>query len=183
MINQRGISAIAVILVVLLLLALAGAAFFVYKQKQQENLPQTTAFDHVDLNEEVVLFLFQRIPRLYNRVLQLNRELTLIEAELVRIEALEQQYPSEKRIIDSERNLWLRLQKKLDLSAQTLKSAAESYYVAYMVNSRKGQELIDENIGAVISDIEEVLSESGEETRRLKTVTNQTPMDRLKNLF
>jgi hypothetical protein len=183
MTNQRGVSAIAVILVVLLLLALCGAAFFVYKQKQQKNVPQFTTFDHVDLNEEVVVFLFQRVPRLYNRALQLNRELSLIADELERIAELEGQYPAEKQIISSERSLWTRLQKSLNLSVKSLKNASESYYVAYMVNSRKGKELIADEIDGLLSDIDEVLSESAEETRRLKTVTKQTALDRLKNLF
>jgi hypothetical protein len=183
MTDQRGVSAIALVLVVLLLLALGGGGFFVYKKKQQENFPKTTAFEHVDLNEEVVIFLFQRVPRLYNRVLQLNNELSLISAELERIDELEQQYPSEKRTINSERSLWTALQRDLDLSAQTLKREAESYYVAYMVNSEKGKTLISENIEALLADIDEVLSEASNDTARLKTVTKQTPMDRLKNLF
>jgi len=183
MINQRGVSAVAVSLVVLLLLVLVGGAFFVYRQMQSENLPQATAFDHVNLNEEVVVFLFQYVPRLYNRALQLNNELELIAAELERIDALEEQYPSEKRIIESERTLWLSLQKKLNLSVQSLENAAESYYVAYMVNSRKGKELISENIGDLVSEIDGVLKESGEETRRLKTVSPQTFMERLRGLL
>lgn len=183
MTDQKGVSAIAVILVVLLLMGLGGGGFFVYKKKQQGNFPKATAFDHVDLNEEVVVFLFQHVPLLYNRVLQLNNELTLISAELERIDELEQQYPSEKRTINSERSLWTGLRKNLDLSAQILKRDADSYYVAYMVNNDKGKTLINENVDALLSDIDEVLSESATETARLKTVTKQTPMDRLKALF
>ena len=183
MTSQRGVSAIAVILIILVLLALGGGGFFVYKQKQLENLPQATAFDRVDMNEEVVLFMFQNIPRLYHRTVRLNNELVLIADELERIEALEEEYPSEKRIIESERTLWLKLQKELNLSVQSLKSGAESYYVAYRVNPQKGKELISDNIDDLISDIDDVLEESGRETRRLKTVATRTFMDRLKDLF
>jgi uncharacterized protein HemX len=183
MTNQRGVSAIVLILLVVLLLALGGGGFFVFKQKQQQNQPPATTFEHVDLNEEVVTFLFQRAPGLYKRVLQLNNELSLIAAELERIDELEQQYPSEKRTIHSERSLWTGLQKRLNQSVKSLKKDAESYYVAYMVNSAKGLELINENVDDLLSDIDDVLSESGTETGRLKTVSKQTPMDRLKNLF
>ena len=181
--NQRGVSAIAVILIVLLLLALGGGGFYVYRQKQAANFPQVTTFEYIDLNEEVVVFLFQRVPRLYNRFLRLNSELTLITAELERIDELEKQYPSEKRIIGNERALWLKLRKTLTLSVQTAKSAAESYYVAYMVNPQKGKELINEKLDDLISGIDGVLEESGSETNRLKTVSNQTLMERLKGLF
>lgn len=183
MINQRGVSAVAVVLIVVLLLALGGGGFFFYKQKQSENLPPATTFDYIDLNDDVVVFLFQSVPRLYNRALQLNNELTLIAAEMERIDELEVQYPSEKRTIESERGLWRTLQKNLNLSAQSLKSAAESYYVSYMVNRQKGKELISDNIGDLISDIDNVLEESYSETRRLKTTSGQTVVDRLKDLF
>lgn len=183
MINQRGVSAVAVILIIVFLLALGGGAFYVYKQKQSENIPPATTFDYIDLNEDVVAFLFQSIPRLYNRALQLNSELTLIAAEIERIGELEAQYPTEKRTVESERSMWLSLQRKLNLSVNSLKSAAESYYVAYMVNRQKGKELINENIVDLLSDIDNVLEESYGETRRLKTTSNQSVMDRLKNLF
>jgi hypothetical protein len=183
MIDQKGVSAVAVVLVLLLLLVLGGGGFYFYKQKQGQNLPQATTFDNVDLNEEVVVFLFQSVPRLYHRVVLLNNELALIATELERIDELQNEYPSGKRIIESERTLWLKLQKSLNLSVLSVKSAAESYYVAYMVNSEKGRELINENIGDLVADVDDVLQESSQETRRLKTVSSQTFMERLKGLF
>jgi hypothetical protein len=183
MTHQRGSSAIAVILILFLLLALGAGAYFFYKQKQKENFPQSTTFDYVDLNEDVVVFLFQSVSLLYNRTVQLNSELTLIAAELKRIDELENQYPSEKRTIEEERKLWLQLQKKLELSVQSLKAAAESYYVAYSVNPSKGRDLIRENVRDLVSDIDDVLKESNTETRRLKSTSSRSPLDRLKDLF
>jgi hypothetical protein len=183
MIDQKGVSAIAVVLVLLLLLILAGGGFYAYNQKQSENFPPTTTFDNVDLNEDVVVFLFQTVPRLYTRVVLLNNDLTLIAAELERIDELQDEYPSGKRYIETERMAWIKLQKNLTLSVQSAQSAAESYYVAYMVNNEKGRELISDNVGDLVSDIDDALKESGQETRRLKTVSNQTLMERLKGLF
>lgn len=183
MLNPKGVSATALILVLLLLLVLAGVSFFVYKQKQEQSLPQTTTFDNVDLNEEVVIFLFQRIPSLYRRVAQLNNELALIAAELERIDELEAAYPSGKRIIGTERTLWIKLQKDLNVMVQSTRSSVESYYVAYMVNNEKGKELISEDVTDLIADIDKVLVASNEETRRLKTVSSQTFMEKLKGLF
>ena len=183
MINQRGVSAIAVILIILVLIALGAGGYFFYKQKQNENVPQFTTFDHVDLTEEVVVFLFQSVPRLYNRIVLLNNELTLIAAELERIDELESQYPSGKRIIENEKTLWMKLQKDLNISVRSAQNAAESYYVAYMVNPKKGKELINEDLGDLVSGIDKVLEESNQETRRLKTVSNQSFLERVKGLF
>lgn len=183
MINQKGGSAIAVTLILFLLLALGAGVFILYKQKHDQNTPRATTFDYIDLNEEVVMFLFQSVPLLYNRTVQLNNELTLISDELKRIDNLENRYPSKKQIIAEERKLWLALQKKLNLSAQTLKNTADSYYVAYSVNPKKGKELIRENMKDLVSDIDDILRESNSETRRLRSSSSRTVMDRLKDLF
>lgn len=183
--NQRGISAIAVILVLLLLLILAGGGFFYYRQKMiaKENTPPSTSFENVDLNEEVVVFLFREVPSLYSRVARIDNDLVLIAEELDRIQALEEEYPSEKRTIASERMVWLQLQKELLLAAQTARTASESYYVAHSVNEEKGRVLVEENIEELLSRIDEILETAGQETVRLQKITEETLLDRLKGLF
>jgi len=181
--NQKGLSAIAVILVLILLLALGGGGYFYYKQKQEKALPPQTTFDYINLNEDVSVFLFQRIPRLYTRVLQLNGELTIIAAELERIGELENEYPSGKRIVQAERAVWVKLQKSLLASVQSTEKNIESYYVAYMVNRETGKELINGSIEELLSRIDEVLETSKKETRRLKVVKDQTVLEKLKALF
>lgn len=183
MVNQKGISALAAILIVVILLALGGSGFFIYKQKQSRNLPPSTSFEYVSLNEDIVTFLFNYIPRLYNRIAKLNNELTLIAGELERIDELENQYPSGKRIIADEKALWMSLQKDLNHTLLSARNEAERFYIAYMVNNQKGKELIDENLDALVADIDETLETSTGETRRLKTVSNQTFVERLKGLF
>lgn len=181
--NQRGISALVLILIIFILLVLVGGGFIVFKQKQSANYPKVVTFDHVDLNEEVVVFLYQQIPGLYNRISQLNNELTLISGELERIESLENEYPSGKQFINDERSLWMRLQKELNTSLQSVHDASESYYVAYMVNPLKGKTLISENSEDLLERIDNVLAATLAETGRLKTVSNQTVTEKLKNLF
>ena len=181
--NQAGLSAIVVILILILLLALGGGGYFVYQQKQARALPPQTAFDYINLNEDVTLFLFQRIPRLYSRIRQLNTELTMIATELERIGELENEYPSGKRIVQAERNVWVKLQKKLQVIVQSTEKKVESYYVAYMVNKETAKELINESLDGLLSQVDDILEMSKKETRRLKVVTKQTFMEKLKALF
>ena len=181
--NQTGLSAIALLLLLLFLITLGGVGYFVYKQKQAQTLPPQTTFDHINLNEEISSFLFQRVPRLYSRVLQLNTELTLIAAELERIGELESEYPSGKRIVQAERVNWVILQKKLQAVVLTTEKKAESYYVAFMVNRETGKERINEGLEGLLSQINDVLEISKMETRRLKVVTDQTLLGKLKAIF
>jgi hypothetical protein len=181
--NQKGLSAIVVVLLLILLLALGGGGYFVYKQKQEKALPPRTTFDYINLNEEVSVFLFHNIPRLYTRVLQLNTELTMIEAELERIGDLENEYPSGKRIVQAERAIWVKLRKNLRTVVQSTEKKVESYYVAHMVNNETAKELINDSLGELLSQIDGALEISKKETRRLKVVKNQTVMEKLKAIF
>lgn len=181
--NQRGLSAIAVILILVLLLVAGGGAYFFYMQKQKQSQPPLTTFDHIDLNEDVSVFLFQRIPRLYTRVLQMNTELSLIAEELERIRELENEYPSGKRIVQTERAGWLKLQKSLQAVVLSTEKKVESYYVAYMVNKERGRELIIDSLDDLLSQIDDVLETSKMETKRLKTGRKQTFVEKLKALF
>lgn len=181
--NQKGLSAIVIIVVLILLLAVCGGGYFVYKQKQKQSLPPLTTFEYINLNEDVSVFLFQRIHRLYARVLQLNMELTMIAAELERIGDLENEYPSGRRIVQAERAVWVKLQKNLQNVVQSTEKKVESYYVAYMVNKETGKELINESLEELLDRIDDVLGTSKKETRRLKVVTDQTLMEKLKALL
>lgn len=183
MADQKGLSAIVVILLLIFLLALAGGGFFFYKQKQAKTLPPRTTFDHINLNEDVSVFLFQNIPRLFSRVLQLNMELSLIAAELERIGELENEYPANKRIVQAERVVWIKLQKNLQAIVQLTEKKVESYYVAYMVNKETGKELINESLEDLLSQVDEVLETSKKETKRLKVASKRTAMEKLKALF
>jgi hypothetical protein len=181
--NNRGLSAVVILLVLILLLALGGGGYFVYKQKQAQTLPPQTTFDYLDLNEEVAVFLFQRIPSLYSRVRQLNIELTVISEELERIGELENEYPSGKRIVQAERVNWTNLQKKLRAIVQSTEKRVESYYVADMVNKETSKELINKSLDGLLSQIDDALEKSKEETKRLKVVTDQTFIGKLKAIF
>ena len=183
MLNQKGMSVIAIVLVLILLLALGGGGYYFYKQKQKGSLPPQTTFDHIDINEDISIFLFERIPRLYTRVLQLNTELSLIAAELERIGELENEYPSGKQIVQTERAGWLKLQKSLQAVVQTAEKKIKSYYVAYMVNKETGKEMINDSLDELLSQIDDVLETSRKETKRLKVVKEQTFMEKLKAIF
>ena len=183
MTNQKGASAVLFILVLILLLAVGGGGYYVYKQKLSETLPPRTAFDHINLNEDVIVFLFQKIPGLYSRIAQIDTELTLIASELERIGELENEYPSGKKYVVSERAVWIRLQNSLQTSVQFAQKTIDSYYVAYMVNSEKGAELINESLNDLLSRLDEVLAQSKKETKRLKVVKDRTLMERLKALI
>ena len=181
--NNKGLSVIVVLLLLILLIAVGGGGYFVYKQKQARTLPPQTTFDYLNVNEEIALFLFQRIPSLYSRVRQLNTELTIIAAEMERIDELENEYPSGKRIVQAERNVWVKLQKQLQAIVQATEKKVESYYVAYMVNKVTSKELINESLDGLLSQIDNVLEISKKETKRLKVVKEQTFMEKLKALI
>ncbi|MBW2370248.1 MAG: hypothetical protein JRH15_20450 [Deltaproteobacteria bacterium] len=107
----------------------------------------------------------------------------LIDQELERLSELETGYPSQKKIIDRERSMWVQTKKQLTGSVSSAEKQLETFFVAYTVNKTKGKELINENVAALTGRIDSVLETSSEVTRRLKRVQKKTIKDKLKELF
>ena len=168
--NQNGVSAIVLILVLILLLGLAGGGFIAYQRLQNKNQPPVTAFEHMNLKEDVVLFVYNVIPALYNRLFWLNTEITLIDRELDRLGALENDFPAQKKVVKTERSLWRQLRKNLAMETSSAEKKADSFYVTYMVNKEKGKALINENLDLMLERIDTLLETTRKETDRLKVI-------------
>ncbi len=181
--SQRGVSAVVLLIVLIVLLVAAGAGFFVLKSRQTRDLPPQVAFTHINLNEQVVTFVFDKIPALYPRLLRLNREMTLVKGELERIAALENDFPDQKRFIRPEQVLWTSIEKRLAQAAATAEKRVEAFFVAYALNAEKGHALIQEEMESLAAALDEAIEISRAETSRIRVSTPKTPVDRLKDLL
>jgi flagellar basal body-associated protein FliL len=181
--NQDGLSAIVIILVLIILLGLAGGGFIAFQKAQKKNQPPMTSFEHIALKEDVVTFAFAVVPALYNRLVWVNTEITLIDKELDRLSTLENDFPSQKKVVKAERAMWVQLRINLSGEASSAEKKADSFYVAYMVNKQKGKEVINENLEELIERIDEILEAARKETVRLKIIHKKTLMDKIKGLI
>lgn len=181
--HQNGLSAIVLILVLVLLFGLGAGGFIAYQHLQNKNRLPATSFEHIGLKEDVVIFTFKVIPTLYNRFLGLNTEISLIDKELDRLSALETDFPSQKRVVKTERAMWAQLRKNLSVEASTAEKKTDSFYVTYMVNKQKGKEFINDNLELLLERIDATLEEARKETRRLKNIQKKTFMDKIKSLM
>ncbi|MFZ2041039.1 MAG: hypothetical protein WAV08_10115, partial [Desulfobacterales bacterium] len=108
-------------LLIFLLLALlagggAGAAFFVFNAKA----PSPDQFRQLTLKPEVLDFSREKLPGLYNEMLRLEHELTLIDGELKRLDEIEAAFPDQKNIVAAERSLWTKTARELQKTVSTL---------------------------------------------------------------
>lgn len=181
--DQKGLSAIILILILILLAGLAGGGFFAYQKLQNKNRPPATSFEHIGLKEDVVTFTFNVIPGLYNRFFWVNTEITLIDKELDRLSTLESDFPNQKRVVKTERAMWVKLRKNLFVEASTAEKKTDGFYVTYMVNKEKGKEAINENLELILERIDLVLEETRKETSRLKVVQKKTLLDKIKGMI
>ncbi len=154
-------------LLIFLLLALlagggAGAAFFVFRAKA----PSPDQFRQLTLKPEVLDFSREKLPGLYNEMLRLEHELTLIDGELKRLDEIEAAFPDQKNIVAAERSLWTKTARELQKTVSTLEKQLQTLYVGYLVNHDSGLAAIAPQQQQMVEALQAALAASGALTAR-----------------
>ena len=135
----------------------------------------------LQLKEDIIAFVFSRMPNIYSGLVKLDDEIGLIEKELERLKEIESEFPKQKKIILTERNNWNKVKHSLQTSLLNLEKKVESIYVTYLVNKEKGIELMDKSTKSLITDIDQTLEVSSPHTKRLIVVGKKSFIVNLKN--
>lgn len=128
----------------------------------------------IQLKEDIITFIFSRMPKIYSGLVKLDDEIGLIDKELERLKEIESEFPKQKRIIATERNNWNKVKYALQTSLSNLEKKVESIYVTYLVNKEKGIELMDKSTKSLITDIDQALEASSPHTKRLIVVEKKS---------
>jgi hypothetical protein len=179
--NHRGMSLVAILIVVFLVVGLGAGGFFFFKMKVKKGqLPTKAAMPFANMDEKLIGFTFTILPTSYQKLVDINKEIGLIDAELSRLNDLEAQYPQQKSIISKERAIWDRTQKSLLNVMQIFEKNIEMFYVAYSVNPEKGKEMIETKRAELETAADQVLQASRTETARIHVDQPLTFMEKWK---
>lgn len=181
--NEKGLS-IIVILIVVCICAGLGGGFFAFNQYMRKTQgPSRASLPHSNMDEALTGFTFNTLPALYGKLVLINKEISLIDLELARLDALESNYPQQKSIINTERIVWEKTKKNLLPVMQSFEKNIENIYVAYNVNVEKGKELIETKTPELVASADEVINASKVETSRIKPDPPQTFLEKLKTIL
>ena len=169
MTNNKGSATI--ILLVILLALLAAGGYFGYTRfylKGDDTGTFTKDLTHISLQEEVLLSTYERLPAVYFGLVDINKELQVINTEIERLTEMEKEYPQQIEIISSEKNIWNSVKQDISKTTTTLQKEIETLHVAYRVNQEKGQKRIAEKKDQLQESIRKTLEFSQTRTERLK---------------
>jgi flagellar basal body-associated protein FliL len=179
--NHRGMSLVVILIIVVFVIGLGAGGFFFFKMKaKKEQLPTKAAVPFANMDEKLIGFTFSILPTSYQKIVDINKEIGLIDTELSRLNDLEAQYPQQKNIISKERAIWDRTKKSLLNVMQIFEKNIETFYVAYSVNPEKGKELIETKKTELETTADQILQASRTETARIHVEPPLTFMEKWK---
>ena len=169
MTNNKGSATI--ILLVILLALLATGGYFGYTRfylKGDDTNTFTKDLTHIPLQEEVLLSTYEKLPDVYFGLVDINKELQIINKEIERLTEMEKEYPQQIEIISSEKDIWNSVKHDISKTTTTLQKEIETLHVAYRVNQEKGQKRIADKKDQLQESIRKTLEFSQTRTERLK---------------
>ncbi len=172
-----------VLSVLTILIAIVVAAGYIALPYLRDRNKPNIDLTHLRLKPEIILFTYRIWPDAYNRFINLDVEIGLIDKEIDRLAAMEKEFPQQKRIISEEKSVWDRTGKNLHSVLDNLETEVETIYVTYSVNEARGLQSINDSQESILKPVAEALAESAQLTGRLKTEPEKTFLGRIKELF
>ncbi|MBU1169576.1 MAG: hypothetical protein KKD44_08435 [Proteobacteria bacterium] len=158
-----------VLLLVLLLLVLVCGVVVVYILFFSKK-PAVITTSH--LPKEIIVFSFDELPGLYEKLLSLNEEIILTQKEIDRIETVATTYPDQRKIADTEKKSWTVNLAALNKCLTDFEKQMEMLYVSYQVNPETGKTLMDEKKDDLEKTVETVVNQSKTMTDKLRAIEN-----------
>jgi hypothetical protein len=169
-----------IIVIFLILGALGVSSFLVYTLYFTPKVPENTVYQarelsHVKLPEEMLKFSFEHFPNLYISLVAFNREITLFNREIARIETIAQKYPEQKKIADTEKKVLEKGKTTLIKAFSKLEKPVKETYVLFQVNETQGLERIKEQKKELADMAQTALKASQEQTGKIKVHAPPVP--------
>ena len=140
-----------IFVVFLILVALGASSFVIYRlyfaPKDPESLKtqyRKLELKHINLPEEMIRFCFDHFPDLYAAILTCNAEITLMDKEIARIDAIAKQYPEQGKIAEKEKAVLEKAKINLQKGFLKIEKPVKEIYVLFRVNPEQAMIQINE---------------------------------------
>ncbi len=116
--------------------------------------------DAVDAKRQVILFVNEMNPELYQAMVTMNEEMALAEKKIIQLSDLKELYPDQRHMINKSLDQWRKLLKDLKLTFNTISNQVEGAYVAYKIDEIQGRSKFNIISKALLKDANAVLAEA-----------------------
>ncbi len=166
---------IFIIFLVLIAVGASTSGFLIYNNSLTTNDPfdETAKYkkndlEHINLPEEIVVFTFTYFRKVYISMIDFNKEINLLDNEILRIEAIEKNYPDQKKITDKQKKTWEKAKKTLEKTFIKIEKYIKNIYVLFSVNKDKGLLQIENKKSELAQLAQDALTSANEKTLILK---------------
>jgi len=167
---------VKLIIIIILVLTAAGASGYVvysiYFTTKDPLAPdakyKTVELEHINLPAEMMEFTFKNFRGLYLSIIDINKEINLLNSEIERIDAIAKKYPDQKKIADKEKKIWEKVKKTLEKIIIKIETPIKKLYVLVSVNPEQGMAQIEEKRDELSEIAANALKSANEKTLKLK---------------
>ncbi len=165
-----------ILIILFVLLAIGGSAYVVYafyfsggSGEDKKAVYKQITLEHVNLPQEMLQFSFEYLPDLYSAMITYNKEITLINSEISRIENIAQTYPDQKKIADKEKKIWEKTKSTLQKGFLKIEKPVKETYVLFRVNQASGLVRVEEKYPELTQLAQDTLLKAQEQTEKIKS--------------
>ncbi len=171
-----------IVLILILCIILSGS-YFGLKYYFNYSKVEISKLDTISLKPDVMLFTKTLLPEVYENLTKFDKEIKLINIEIIRLKKIESNFPEQKKIVAIESKKWITLKKNMQKSLSGAEKKIKSVYVSFSVNEITGTDLITEEKEGLKQTLENSLVESDKETTRLKNRKKKSFFEKIKDLL
>ncbi len=164
-----------IFIIMLVLIAVGASGYVVYSMYFISEDPlasdakyKAVELEHINLPVEMMEFTFKNFRGLYISMIDVNKEINLLNSEIDRIDAIAKKYPDQKKIADKEKKFWEKVKKTLEKIIIKIETPIKKLYVLVSVNPEQGMAQIEEKRGELSEIAANALKSANEKTLKLK---------------
>ena len=164
-----------IFIILLVLIAVGASGYVVYSIYFTSVDPfdpdakyKTVELEHINLPVEMMEFTFENFRGLYFSMIDVNKEINLLNSEIERIDAIAKKYPDQNKIADKEKKIWEKVKKTLEKTIIKIETPIKKLYVLVSVNPEQGMKQIEEKRGELSELAANALKSTNEKTLKLK---------------
>jgi len=167
---------VKLIFIIILVLSAVGASGYVvysiYFISEDPLAPdakyKAVELEHINLPVEMMEFTFKNFRGLYLSMIDVNKEINLLNSEIDRIDAIAKKYPDQKKIADKEKKFWEKVKKTLEKIIIKIETPIKKLYVLVSVNPEQGMAQIADKRDDLSEIAANALKSANEKTLKLK---------------
>jgi flagellar basal body-associated protein FliL len=164
-----------IFIIMLVLIAVGASGYVVYSMYFTSEDPfapdakyKAVELEHINLPEEMMEFTFKNFRVLYLSMIDVNKEINLLNSEIDRIDAIAKKYPDQKKIADKEKKIWEKIKKTLEKTIIKIETPIKKLYVLVSVNREQGMAQIEAKKDELSDLALNALKSANEKTLKLK---------------